>query len=81
MSPEQGRTRAAAAVSRDRYIILIIGMYGLYNLTHETLEYTVLSQIQSHFHQSETHVAVFIGALLSTRQLFGLIGRIVFSGG
>ena len=68
------------AVLKDRYILLIVGLYFFYNLTHDTLEYTNLSQIQAHFHQSENHVAAFIGGLLSAREIITLIARTLLSG-
>jgi ATP:ADP antiporter, AAA family len=68
------------AVVNDRYIMLFVGLYLFYNLTHDTLEYTNLSQIQAYFHQNEKQVAVFIGGLLSARELITLTVRTLFSG-
>jgi len=68
------------AVAKDRYILLIVGLFVFYNLTRDTLEYTTLSQIQAYFRQNESLVAGFIGAMLSVREIVTLVARTFLSG-
>src|SRR4029079_1606286 len=68
------------SIASDRYILIIGGLYLVYGLSHDTVDYLQLVSIQGRLGGSSEELASFIGVLYSVRQIIVLVARSLLSG-
>lgn len=68
------------SIASDRYILIIGGLYLVYSLSHDTVDYLNLVQIQGRLGGSSEELAAFIGVLYSVRQIVVLVARTLLAG-